>query len=977
MEELEDSLIILNEKIKTLQIARIYDNGNIFKVSFKGNPDQYYTYSAKKVRWLKNPVTIEPKYCKVLKDNKIISNIASILEFNNHYHKFWRIKLNNGKEYEYSEAEIEVHISCITTEKTQNILSYLSHVAEINPLRNEYNNNGILSSIYNKLDFIDDKSAAACYLNPSEHNPNHTNSPAPNKISGYSKKPSNHTPNHTNSPAPNKLSGCSNPSEQKNKHLSPKELIFPFGCNASQQKAVATAFENQISVIQGPPGTGKTQTILNIIANIVRAGQTVLIVSNNNSATANVKEKLDKYGFNFIVAPLGNRDNKELFINTQSDIPQEVKSWSLPIENEQKVTDTLKNSLSNLKIVYSLMNEDATLRQELSNITVEWKHFCMDNGIDEQQNLSTSFPNLKRYLQSKKANNSFSHLIISLWLYYLSKADGTAHKPLGFIAKISEFFTALKMGYNLRFKLKLHDKYNPQNLQPLVFELQKLYYIVRKEEIAIRIEKIKAELSHYNATKLTEALTSSSLSLLKSSLCNKYNTQENIYFNNIDNLIQSGDKFFNRYPVVLSTTFSSRNCLFGPRLYDYIIMDEASQVSIETGLLALTCANNAVIVGDTLQLPNVITGEDKTKLGTIKQQYDIPDGYDCAKNSFLESVRTVINSVPETLLQEHYRCHPRIINFCNQKFYGGNLIIMTRDNGEKDVLNAYLTVKGNHAIEHYNQREIDVVHNEILPTLDNCKDLGIITPYNNQVQQFRRQLPDIDTATVHKFQGREKDTIIMSVVDNQITPFADDANMINVAVSRAKNKFCLVMTGNEQVSHGNIMDLLDYIQYNNCTVNNSKIASIFDYLYSQYTAERITLLKKMPHISEYASENLTYNLIEEIIASEQRYSCFKVLCHIPLRHIFKDMSIMSSEERTFASNINAHVDFLIINNISKMPVFAIETDGYAFHNQATKQHNRDVIKNHIFEIYSFPLIRLSTRGSGEKEKIIEQLNKYC
>ena len=89
------------------------------------------------------------------------------------------------------------------------------------------------------------------------------------------------------------------------------------------------------------------------------------------------------------------------------------------------------------------------------------------------------------------------------------------------------------------------------------------------------------------------------------------------------------------------------------------------------------------------------------------------------------------------------------------------------------------------------------------------------------------------------------------------------------------------------------------------------------------------------------------------------------------------MSIMSSEEQTFASNINAHVDFLIINNISKMPVFAIETDGYAFHNQATKQHNRDVIKNHIFEIYSFPLIRLSTRGSGEKEKIIELLNKYC
>ena len=71
----------------------------------------------------------------------------------------------------------------------------------------------------------------------------------------------------------------------------------------------------------------------------------------------------------------------------------------------------------------------------------------------------------------------------------------------------------------------------------------------------------------------------------------------------------------------------------------------------------------------------------------------------------------------------------------------------------------------------------------------------------------------------------------MSVVDNQITDFADDANMLNVAVSRAKKKFCLVVSGNEQERHGNIMDLIDYIAYNNCSVTESKLASIFDYLY--------------------------------------------------------------------------------------------------------------------------------------------------
>lgn len=77
----------------------------------------------------------------------------------------------------------------------------------------------------------------------------------------------------------------------------------------------------------------------------------------------------------------------------------------------------------------------------------------------------------------------------------------------------------------------------------------------------------------------------------------------------------------------------------------------------------------------------------------------------------------VIENVPSTLLREHYRCHPRIINFCNQKFYGGNLLIMTEDKGEENVLSAIRTTEGNHAANQYNQREIDVVKEEVLPSL--------------------------------------------------------------------------------------------------------------------------------------------------------------------------------------------------------------------------------------------------------------------
>lgn len=69
-------------------------------------------------------------------------------------------------------------------------------------------------------------------------------------------------------------------------------LIYPFGCNESQKLAVENTFVNRLSIIEGPPGTGKTQTILNIIANLVIQNKTIAIVSNNNSAVFNVREKL-------------------------------------------------------------------------------------------------------------------------------------------------------------------------------------------------------------------------------------------------------------------------------------------------------------------------------------------------------------------------------------------------------------------------------------------------------------------------------------------------------------------------------------------------------------------------------------------------------------------------------------------------------------------------------------------------------------
>lgn len=63
--------------------------------------------------------------------------------------------------------------------------------------------------------------------------------------------------------------------------------------------------------------------------------------------------------------------------------------------------------------------------------------------------------------------------------------------------------------------------------------------------------------------------------------------------------------------MVLSTTYSIKGTLSIDHIYDYLIVEEASQVDLAAGVLAFSCARNTVIVGDLKQLPNVLTEEER------------------------------------------------------------------------------------------------------------------------------------------------------------------------------------------------------------------------------------------------------------------------------------------------------------------------------------------------------------------------------
>lgn len=905
---LKAHVIIINGVDKTYQVESIRLDGYKYAIKFQ-NADRIYSYSGDNVIWITNPTTIDFENCHIFVNGKKEKNIQSIHLFTKNAICYYAITYVSGFVKHYSGKDVDIRRSCLTGRAT-NIFDYLKQCAGINTLGiddDDESSKGILSSIYSRIGFVDESTAACSYIKP----------------------------------------------DHAIKRFNLETPLFPFECNASQMRAVKTALTNQISVIQGPPGTGKTQTILNIIANLLKENKSILVVSNNNSATENVLEKLSKNGFGFLVATLGKKENKEAFIANQPPLNPELPSWRKTAMELGSASREVKDSLAKVEKVFAMQEQLAICRQELAEVEVEMAHY------KEEQ------PDRFSNKEIKTSSSRILRISGKIKAYSIKYPNDS----IGLLKRLKRIFDKFSLELRLRLLFEIKDELTAESIPRIVSLLDWLFYVRRVHELKSEIDDLEAGLARINAEVLMKSLTESSMAILKASLSKRYKEERSVIAS-VKDLFNNGESVLADYPIILSTTFSSKTCFNSDTIFDYVIMDEASQVSVETGFLSLTCAKNAVIVGDTMQLPNVITEDDRTKLDEIRKSTCIPDSYDAANHSFLSSVLATIPDVPETLLREHYRCHPDIINFCNQKFYGGNLLIMTKRNDNEKHLLALTTSPGQHCRGHYNQREIDAVKIELIPLLDNFKATGIIAPYNSQVNQFRNQIPDIEVATVHKYQGREKDTIIMSVTDDSITEFTDNANLLNVAVSRAQNKFCLVVSGNPQKLNGNIHDLINYIRYQQGIVIQSKLRSIFDYLFTQIHAYN----RDSEHVSDYSSENLTFELIENIRTKYPHLSHIKALCHYPVRYIISDTQGLSERERQYALHPSTHIDFLIINRVTKEPLIAIETDGYSFHNEKTDQFQRDRMKDKILTLYGLPLLRLSTVGHSEEQKIVDMLN---
>lgn len=732
-------------------------------------------------------------------------------------------------------------------------------------------------------------------------------------------------------------------------------FIYPFGCNESQKKATEASINNRITIIEGPPGTGKTQTILNIIANLIVRNHSIAISSNNNAAITNIADKLDKYGYSELYALLGNKDNKESFFDEGQLKPTPIRKM-LSRECLNKYENEIISLSKKLQKGFYAANKLAKYREELMALETDQKHILKEQPLDTTD------------------KNTFEQLFKFNWTL----------QKLSNIRKTIEEKPSEGKVKRLLWKIKLLWKFHISKDDLLDINNDKLHHYLNQKVYEIRISELKNLISHYdnivvktNHKELLKRYTSISKALFDDHLAKKYQNQEQRQYS-IKDYKEKFRSFVKDYPIILSTTTSLSYSLSKLYPIDYLIIDESSQVDIAKAAICFNYCKNVVVVGDSMQLTHIVSNSEKAD--SIYDKYKINPALDYTKYNILTSLKELYGaSIPTILLREHYRCNPQIIHFCNQKFYEDKLLIMTTLE-HKEPFTLIETRDGDYS-KNINERQIEATYRYIQDHFQkDFSQVGVISPFRNHANELQKRLssinPLIEADTIHKFQGREKDTIIYNFVTAQENDFTDNPNLINVAVSRAINNFVVLQPQNMPLSHGtNLGDLVRYIKYNTSKENETeshRYNSIFDILYDPKYIERYAP-KYDSHDGSEAEKIFEDMLINEILPSHTSFNNIRFIREYKLRDLVKDIDQFEENEQQFMRN-NSRLDFLLFNKIDRIPILVIEVDGVSYHNNPIQQR-RDRLKDNILSKIEVPILRLATDGLNEKEKTCEVLLK--
>lgn len=750
--------------------------------------------------------------------------------------------------------------------------------------------------------------------------------------------------------------------------------LFPLASNLSQRDALGTALSYPISVIDGPPGTGKTQTILNLLATLVAApGLRVGMVSANNAAVENVHRKMSDAGYEFLLAPLGRQGRRKEFFsadrqrrrNAQLDSFMQRQDDGASALSRSEAAERLRGLEERLRARQEQEVELARSREELAAHRLEQSHFL-------------------RYLQGHDVADLDGTVLLRRsserimdFLVESQQHDRTRSRPLRWITRLRWLFV-----YG---PLRGHDPAEAD----VALAVQKGYYERRIAELEAREARLDTALRATSGEDLAGQERELSTQLLRAGLRDRYASIARTIYRE-ESLREPSSGFLQDYPVVLSTCHSLRASTGGDALLDVLIVDESSQVDLLAAAPALAMARRIVVVGDLAQLPHIPSDE------AVAAARPAPHpAYDYKAHSLLSSLQAVYgDSLPRTMLREHYRCEPSIIGFCNEKFYRGQLIPCTSPAPpEESPLVLHTTVEGNHMRGHRgsgrsNQREIDVIETEVIP--QTCKGIpreriGIVAPYRAQVTKVGailvEDLEATEADTVHRFQGREKQAVIMSTVLDETSfgrrglSFVDDPHLINVAVSRAERKFVLVTDSDMLPTSRHLRDLMDYMLYQDpaSAPRRSEVVSVFDLLYQHYSRRLDAFASRLRGEMEFRSEDIVWTLLREML-DEAQHDELDAVPQVIVENLLPSLAGLTVEQAVYVEN-RCSLDFVVYRRVSRTPILAIEVNGTAFHEDRPDRLAKDELKRQIMDHARIPLLTLRTTDSDVEGRLRRALGE--
>lgn len=267
---------------------------------------------------------------------------------------------------------------------------------------------------------------------------------------------------------------------------------------------------------------------------------------------------------------------------------------------------------------------------------------------------------------------------------------------------------------------------------------------------------------------------------------------------------------------VISTSLASVSRLFKNLEEDsigWLLLDEAGQAPIHSAVGIISRARRSIIIGDPLQIEPVITTPQKlteilnrpyknepTWFPGLSSVQQLADRVTTKGTDMRQSDETIWTGFP---LRTHRRCADPMFSIANHIAYSNQMVKATTDDNDTPAIgpSAWFHVAGG-IVEnkHVIKEEIELLKAKI-GLLEDTNDVFVISPFKTVAERCGIELsttfPGVKCGTIHTFQGKEAKIVFLILGSD---PNKEGAriwasakpNMLNVALTRAKNHFYVI-----------------------------------------------------------------------------------------------------------------------------------------------------------------------------------------